>query len=157
MKTLIAYSGKYGCTAQAAALLTEQLAGAQLMDLDRERPESLDEYATVIVGSAVYAGKIRKPVKEFCECWSDELIYKRLGLFLCCASVEESGRYFEENFHRFFLVHALERAAFGGEFRQDSMRFVEKRIIAAMAKRGKAEAPGLNLEEIRRFSTAMCL
>ena len=157
MKTLIVYSGKHGCTAQAAGLMAEQFANARLMDLDREHPESLDEYTTVIIGSAVYAGKVRKPVKEFCERWSDELIYKRFGLFLCCASTAESGRYYEKNFHRFFLVHALERAVVGGEFRQESMGFMEKKLIAAISKRTKAETPSLNLEEIQRFAAAMRL
>jgi Flavodoxin len=157
MKTLIVYAGKYGCTAQAAALVAEQLTDVRLMDLDKERPDALDEYNTVIIGSAVYAGKIRKPVKDFCARWSDELIYKRLGLFLCCASAESAGKYYEENFHRFFLVHALERTVFGGELRQESMSFLEKKLIAAIGKKTRAEAPTLNPAEIQRFSAAMRL
>ena len=157
MKTLIAYAGKYGSTAQAAALVAERLTDAVVMDLDKEQPDSLEEYATVLVGSAVYAGKIRKPVKDFCERWSDELIYKRLGIFLCCASAEEGGQYFEKNFHRFFLLHALEQTVLGGELRQDSMSFVDKKIIAAISKRTKKEAPTLNLPEIDRFAASMRL
>jgi len=157
MRTLIAYSGKYGTTARAAGLMAEELTDVVLMDLDKEQPESLEEYTTVLIGSAVYAGKIRKAAKDFCERWSDELIYKRLGLFLCCAFIEEGGQYFEKNFHRFFLVHALERAVLGGEFHPASMSFMDKKIIAAISKRTKQEPPILNETEIRRFAAAMRL
>ena len=67
MKTLIAYSGKYGCTEKCAAALAEKLSGETcLLNLKKDKNPNLSGYDSVVVGGSVYIGKINKEVKSFC-------------------------------------------------------------------------------------------
>ena len=66
MSTLIAYATKYGFTKICAQELAKKLdENADICDLNSEKPD-LTKYDTVIIGGSIYAGKIRKPVADFC-------------------------------------------------------------------------------------------
>lgn len=85
MKTLIAYSSKYGGTLECARRIAQRLPdGATLHDLDASAAVDLAPYDCVVVGCSVYMGKPRKAAIRFARQQKDALLQKRLGLYLCC-------------------------------------------------------------------------
>ena len=58
MKILIAYAGRVGVTKECAELLKKELCGREvtLCDLKEETPK-LEDFDTVVIGSAIYFGK----------------------------------------------------------------------------------------------------
>lgn len=87
MKTLIAYSTKYGATEECAKRIAKRLPGnTDLRCLDGVRVDSIDplDYDQVVIGCSVYMGKPRKPARQFCQHHLQALLKKRTGLYLCC-------------------------------------------------------------------------
>lgn len=143
MKTLIAYSSKYGTAAEAARRLADLLNGTTtLHDLDRDTPPSLSEYDSVVVGGSVYAGVLRKAAKAFCEGNSGTLQQKKLGLYVCCASPTDGLKYIEENLPAQLVAHCTAKGAFGGELKFDKMNFVERPLLKMIAKKMAEDHPG---------------
>ncbi|HWP79172.1 MAG TPA: flavodoxin domain-containing protein [Candidatus Acidoferrum sp.] len=130
MKTLIAYASKYGFTKTCAVTLAHKLPGkVDLCDLDAAGP-NLAEYDTVIVGGSVYAGQIRKPVKQFCAKNLEPLQKKRLGLFICgLAEGADAEKELETSFPKELLAAAAAKESFGGACDFGKMNFMEKAIL----------------------------
>ena len=79
-KTLIMYYSKYGFTKKYAAWLAEDLA-ADVFPIRKIRKKMLGNYDTIILGSSIYAGKIKGTdilVKNF-----ENIKNKRLLIFTC--------------------------------------------------------------------------
>lgn len=135
MKILIAYGTKYGCTEKRAKSLAQKLSGqVRLCNLKKEKDIDIVPFDTVIVGSSIYAGQIRKEVKSFCEKYKQQLLTKKLGLFVCQMEVAKSLSTIENAFNRQLVSHAAVKGGFGGEFDFSKMNFFEKAIIKAMSK-----------------------
>ena len=161
---LIAYTSKYGTTADCAAILDERLSESEsgqatirLLDLNVEPIPALDDYDTVIIGSSIYVGKISKPAKAFVTDNAAELLSKRIGIFLCCGFIEEANKLFKENFSEKLLRHATVTGIFGGEARLDKMNFVDRNIMKAVSKASGDDATALSIskEAIDDFATAL--
>lgn len=117
MKTLIAYSSKYGGTLECARRIQQRLPdGATLLDLDTADAVDLTSYDCVVVGSSIYMGKPRKAAKRFAKKQADSLLQKRLGLFLCCIQDVEKNvlQQFELAFPTPLLRHASAMEQLGG-------------------------------------------
>ena len=136
MKTLIAYATKHGCTEKCSKMLKEELQGqVELINLEREKKVDLSLYDQVVIGGSVYAGRIRKPVSNFCTQYMEELTNKRIGLFFC-GIVEEDGIETELNsiFSPELLNAARAKEFFGGELILEQMGVMEKYIIKKVVK-----------------------
>ena len=136
MKTLIVYASKYGCTADCAERLKAKLEGdVTLLDIKKATSGmDLSKFDAVAIGGSVYVGKIAKPLRAFCESNLDVLIQKKVGIFLCCAQVDESDGFFAANFPASLLSHSRTTKVFGSEARLDKMGFADKMIIKAVTK-----------------------
>jgi menaquinone-dependent protoporphyrinogen oxidase len=136
MKTLIAYSSKYGCTEKCAVALAERLSGETcILNLKKDKSPDLSGYDTVVVGGPVYIGKINKEVKNFCIKNLDWLKGKRLGLFICCMAEEDKAM--EELYDAFpkeLLEAAVAKEYFGGEFLVTKMNSIDRMIVKKVAK-----------------------
>lgn len=116
MKTLIAYATKHGATRQYAEQLAGQLPGeTTLVDLKKDPGVDVSVFDTVIVGGAVYFGKVQKEVRDFCVRNLALLRNKRLGLFICCLfDGQQAERQLQTAFPGELLEAALVKDAFGG-------------------------------------------
>jgi len=136
MKTLIAYSSKYGCTEKCAVALAERLSGETcILNLKKDKSPDLSGYDTVVVGGPVYIGKVNKEVKNFCLKNLNRLKGKRLGLFICCMAEEEQAK--EELYGAFpkeLLEAAIAKEYFGGEFLVTKMNPIDRMIVKKVAK-----------------------
>lgn len=158
MSMLIVYGSKYGATKAAAEKLAETLGGdVQLYNLEEKGAASLAGFDTVVVSGPIYAGMLRKSVKRFCQKHEQELLGKKLGLFLCCASPpEEAARYFEENFPKGLLQAAAVTGMFGGECQYERMKFLDRKIMQMVMKsKGDVPLPVLDEAAIQTFAQKM--
>lgn len=131
MNTLIIFMTSHGCARKAAERIADLLAGTALtVDLEQTDPPSLDPFDTVIIGGSIRIGRIQKRIRRFCEKNLDELVTKRIGLFICC--MHEGDRAAEQllsNFPQKLTYHATATAIVGGELDFGSLTSFEQMLI----------------------------
>ena len=160
MHVLIAYAGKMGTTAKAARLLADHFdEGATLRNLhDRIRADA-NRYEAVVIGTAVYRGKIDPDVRKWLIQNEKALQGKRKGIFLCNAFVEETPEIIAANFPAALLDDCSAVMSFGGEIPESGLTasdrsWIEKR----MKKRQKSGAdymPCLQVDAIAAFAAQL--
>ncbi|MEG0919102.1 MAG: flavodoxin domain-containing protein [Anaerovoracaceae bacterium] len=156
MNTLILYASKYGCAMDCGVEVKNKLSGdVVLVDIKNNNDKiNLEQYDTVIIGSSIYVGAIPKELKNFCADNIDILKSKKVGIFLCCASMDEADKYFESNFPEDLLRSAKVVKAFGGEARVDKMGFMDKMIVK-VATKGNPQGLKINRESLDEFARIM--
>ncbi|MDL4839644.1 flavodoxin domain-containing protein [Aquibacillus rhizosphaerae] len=131
MKLLIIYCTSHGTTEKAAKQLSYLLKGnITLVDLKKNSDVDVNEYDAIIIGGSIYMGKIQKQIRNFISYFSNQLMTKQLGLFICCI---QDGEAAIEQFNNGFPIElrrkAIANGFFGGELTVSDMSFMEKRII----------------------------
>jgi len=150
MKTVILYATKRGTTHDVAVRIAGALADAgidtvpEILDLKvieglPEKLPDLEACDCVILGSAVYAGQIRKEMRSFLLPLSlpenrAKLEGKRFGIYLCGLDVAKEEEAFSTNFPTELLDMAKAKAFLGGAFDPKTANFVERTIIKAVTK-----------------------
>jgi menaquinone-dependent protoporphyrinogen oxidase len=83
MKVLVSTASKHGSTADIARAIADVLTGEgiEARILAPEQVTSLDDFDAVILGSAVYAGRWMKSMKELTERLGEELAARPVWLF----------------------------------------------------------------------------
>ena len=81
MKTLILYASKYGATGEIAQRIAEKIPEATICHINQDEIPPLSPFDCIIIGSPLYAGMIRKEVKDFIVQNTSALSQKKLGLF----------------------------------------------------------------------------
>jgi len=92
MRVLIAFGSRYGSTEEIASRLAgflgEEGVEATVLDVKKERRwPSLEGYDGVLVGSGVKISKWMREPLEFLRRKRDELVGRRLALFVSCMTV----------------------------------------------------------------------
>lgn len=136
MKTLIAYSGKYGCTKKCAELLKKELKDeVDIIDLKITKDIDINKYDKIIIGGSIYAGRIRKEVKNFCLKNLEKLKEKKIALFICSMQEGEAiNNQILQNFPKDLLDISVITQSFGGEFIFSKMNFFERFIVKKISK-----------------------
>lgn len=130
LRYLIAYATKYGTTAKAAAIIKDNLGEAVICNLKKERCPDLENFDWIVIGGSIYAGRVQKEVKKFCQKNLDLLRQKKVGLFICCMyDGQKAEEQFREAFPQELRQSARARAIFGGELSFEKMNFLEKLVI----------------------------
>ncbi|MDE5414426.1 MAG: flavodoxin domain-containing protein [Bacillaceae bacterium] len=157
MKCLIVYSTSHGTTEKASKLLSHYFEGnVELVDLNRSifQPK-IDRYDTIIIGGSIHLGTIQKKVRQFIKANLDQLLTKRVGLFLCCMN---EGELAKEQFNKVYPVqlreHSFANGLFGGELLFSQMNFLERQIVTKV-KGISSDVTNLNEESIRAFAKQM--
>ncbi|MGB4588126.1 MAG: flavodoxin domain-containing protein [Clostridiaceae bacterium] len=156
MKTLIAYATKHGCTEKCANKLKDELGGqVDLINLEKVNKIDLSLYDQVVIGGSVYAGRIRKPVSEFCMQNLDELTKKRIGLFYCgIANGEDIEKEMNTSYPPELLKAASAKEFFGGELILDQMNFLERYVIKKVAK-VSSNLSQIRVDKINEFAKVL--
>ncbi|MCL2854748.1 MAG: flavodoxin domain-containing protein [Defluviitaleaceae bacterium] len=131
MKTLILYATKHGATKEIAERLANQMKDAAICDMKGQIPP-IGDFDCIVIGSSVYASKIRKEAAKFLAENIDVLYTKRVGIFL--SGLLESQEYWQENFPPRLLADAKAAAFMGGIFNPKKTNFVERIAVKAVAK-----------------------
>ena len=152
MRTIIFYATKYGAAREAAERLSGYIDDVVVHDLQAGHLPDLAGFDTVILGSAIYAGSIRKEAKAFLAAHKSELMQKRLGFYLCGISKEEEQVCFEKNFPKELLQKATATSLFGGIFDPKKANMAERLIMKAAAKQS-GYVDTIDNEKIKQFAT----
>ncbi|MDR0490077.1 MAG: flavodoxin domain-containing protein [Oscillospiraceae bacterium] len=134
MKTLILYATKHGAACEIAQRIEKKIGGAAIHDLKQGGAPSLAEFDCVIVGSSLYAGRIRKEAKAFLAQNADALKVKRLGLFLSGMDASREKPYFDANVAMDVLQAARAARFLGGIFDPQKAGAMERFIMKAVSK-----------------------
>ncbi|MFW5987954.1 MAG: flavodoxin domain-containing protein [bacterium] len=148
MKTLIAFATKHGATKNIAEKIAGKLdENVNLYNITEKNEISLSNYDKIIIGGSIYAGRIRKEVKEFCSNHIDELLEKdKIGLFISCMGEgEKAEEQLKDNFPDKLYKNAVATGALGGEFDFNKLSFFEKLVVKMVS--GVKESQSNILEE----------
>ena len=137
MKTIVIYATKYGAAGEVAKRIAGMMNGAVACDLKLGGVPSLADFDSIIIGSSLYAGMIRKEAKVFVSKNAGVLREKKLGLFLCGLDASEEKTFFETNFSADILQAAKAKGFFGGIFDPKKANALERFIIKIVSKRTK--------------------
>ncbi len=157
MKTLIIFSTKYGCTKKCVNILKSHLQGEVHTSLAKEIKGDLKNFDNIIIGGSVYMGKIQKEIVHFCNKNKRLLLSKKLVLFACCYTPNNTEGFFETLFPKDILNHAIYKTNVGGEMQYDKMNFLYRKMFKLLKKidgfnKGFKE-PNIDLEELRKIAT----
>jgi menaquinone-dependent protoporphyrinogen oxidase len=136
MKVLVTAASKYGATAEIARTIGEVLAehGLAVTVASVDDVTTVDEYDSVVAGSAVYAGHWLKPAKEFVARHADALVDRRVWLF-SSGPVGDPPKPKEDPVDVEWLVKqscAVEHRVFAGMLDRSRLGFAEKAVMVAL-------------------------
>ncbi|RKD30507.1 flavodoxin domain-containing protein [Thermohalobacter berrensis] len=154
MKSLIVYGSKYGFTGECAGILAKKISGkVDVINLEKEKVNNLNQYDNIIIGTSIYAGRIRKVVGKFCNENLDTLLTKRIGLFICCGQTEKAEEQLDMAYPEELKRHALAREHLGYEFNFNKMGFIDKKVVKMIAKikENKREILEDNIDKLASF------
>ena len=152
MSAVIIYMSLHGCTEKAAVMLSEMSwKKVDLVNLREHDPPYLDIYDTVIVGGSIHMGQIQGKIRRFCNDNENELLGKRLGLYLChMCEGKTAVMQFNDAYSEKLREHAVAKGLFGGEFNFDKMSVYEKSLVKKTAGMDKSISK-INLQAIKGF------
>lgn len=153
MNTAILYMTQRGCTEKAAIELARLLPGkTELFNLYKVPAPDLNQFDTVIIGGSIHFGRIQAGLQKFCNEHRGELIYKNLGLFICCMETGKNAEAeFENAFEEPLRRHAIAKGIFGGEFNLKKMTSFERMVIRHIAS-VRESTSRVDTEAIQRFA-----
>ncbi|MGB9747005.1 MAG: flavodoxin domain-containing protein [Bacteroidales bacterium] len=153
MNTAILYMTQHGCTEKAALELARLLPGkTELFNLYKVPAPDLNQFDTVIIGGSIHFGRIQAGLQKFCNEHRGELIYKNLGLFICCMETGKNAEAeFENAFEEPLRRHAIAKGIFGGEFNLKKMTSFERMVIRHIAS-VRESTSRVDTEAIQRFA-----
>lgn len=131
----ILYATKYGSTERIAGMIRDGLVarGTPGRDvvLERiDRPASLPDAATVVVGAPIYGGTIPRAARGFIEAHVDELLERRVALFLSCLyEGSRAEQQLADNFPARLVAHAFGRYYPGSRLVLSDLRFFDRLIM----------------------------
>ncbi|MYL34517.1 flavodoxin [Pontibacillus yanchengensis] len=132
MKTLILYATKYGSAEKVAHRLATKLPGdVQTISIMKDAPPPLTEFDTVILGGSIYMGTIQQQLSNYLNEHVEELLEKRVGLYICAGEQDPEVRSKElvDSFPRSLYEHAIVKEIVGHEYHFDKMNLFEKLML----------------------------
>ena len=168
-RILIAYASKTGATADAAAALAKTIAAqCTLYDVGKQAytgdgaARYTDEiapdvclYDAVVLGTAMYMGKPRRALVDYCRRNEAALAGRRLYLFTCGIGTEaEDGAYLRQALPQSLTGHAALYRHLGGEVRLARLGLFERFAMAQYLK-NCATQPTLDGDAIKALGLAI--
>ncbi|WZL72982.1 flavodoxin domain-containing protein [Clostridiaceae bacterium 35-E11] len=152
MKTLILFSSKYGATEKCVGLIMKELKRKpDVINLKKQTCKDIDRYDTILIGGAIYAGKLQGEVKKFVEDNQECLYKKNIGLFLCCKEEEQAIEYLKTSLPDAIIQKAFIKEHLGHEINLERMNFLEKLLLKTVFKVKKSYSK-INDHAIKRIA-----
>lgn len=155
MRILIVYMTHHGTTEKVVEKLMELMGKSvtDVVNLEHDSIPDLSRYGTIIIGGSIHVGQIQLGIKQFCRDYKQELLNKKLGLFICYMNKEQGMQEFENAFPGELRDHARAAGLFGGEFLFEKMNFMERFIIRMVANEKKSRS-AINYPAIAKFAAS---
>ena len=134
MKTIIIFATKHGAAGEIARRIANKIDGAVVHDLKQGSTYSLEGFDCVIIGSSLYAGRIRGEAKAFLSQNANALQGKKLGLFLSGLEASQEKTYFDTNFPPDILRTAKAATFLGGIFDPKKAGLMERLVMKVVSK-----------------------
>jgi len=131
MNTLILYATNHGTTEKIAERISRLIGynRCQTVNINQMAAPSLEDFSTVIIGGSIHFGKVQRKIRRYCEDHLDELLTKKLGLFICYMNKDQEMEEYINSFPAALIQHAHAEGYFGGEFDFDKLNFIERFIV----------------------------
>lgn len=139
MKLAILYATRYGATRRAAELLADACLKRGLEQTDVQTDDltnlrTLPEAQVVVIGAPIYAGSIPKGASRFLDAHVDELMHRRVGLYLSCLyEGERAEQQLADNFPPRLVAHSFGRYYVGGRVEPGKLRWIDRMIMKRVA------------------------
>lgn len=156
MKTAIVYKSSHGTTEKVAYMLARRLTEAgdevRVIDLAKTKRPHITDFERMIIGGSIHVGRIQKEIKSYCEKNSEQLLTKKLGLYICCMAADEGTREkeFESSYPDELKHHAQAKGIMGGEFLLEKMNFIEKLVVRKIAH-AKETVHDIDMDAVEKF------
>ncbi len=160
MKTLIAFSTRYGATEstsnEIAKVLTEEGFDVRVVNLKNEKIKDISEYNLVIVGSGMQMGRWCKESEKFLDNFQEELREKKTAIFISSGSqvileydnlVEEMEKEWQKSLVEKAVRHSINPIAygrFGGVWDWNKMGFLFRKTLVPF----KIKLEEIGIEEL---------
>ncbi|WP_405113559.1 flavodoxin domain-containing protein [Paenibacillus sp. FSL K6-1217] len=155
-RSLIVVASKYGCTEKSAFLLQSRLGGAEVVNLRYGKVPDLAAYDTVILGGSIYYGRIRKDMAVFTAQYKQELLRKRLGLFICAGMTGKKGEEeLKQAYPDIIYNKAIAKEIIGDEIYPDRISILDKCVLRMVKGKGPKTGGGLSMDKLERFAQTM--
>ncbi|WP_273327242.1 flavodoxin domain-containing protein [Vallitalea guaymasensis] len=160
MSTLIVYGTKYGFTGKCAKALENELNGSvDIINLQSESIKDLSGYEKIIIGGSIYAGQLRKNVKQFCVDNLNMLLSKKIGLYISCSMTgDDAIKQIKNAFPEALYNRAVIKDYLGGEVNLEKARFFDRLIIKMVSKFDDSTSNrnnGICMYNVKRFADAI--
>ena len=156
MNTLILYASNHGTTEKVAERISRIIGfnRCQTVNIYELAPPSLEGFDTVIIGGSIYFGKEQRKIRKFCENHIEELLKKKLGLFICYMDRDQEMEEYLNSYPAALIQHAHAEGYFGGAFDFNRLNFVEKFIVRKNLGH-KESISRINSQSINHFAILM--
>lgn len=155
MKTAVIYTTKHGTTEKVAGMINNLASGGvDLINLKKVKDINLNQYENVIIGGSIHAGKVQNSIAKFCKQHNNELMKKRLGLFLSCMEEDKAQEQFDNAYPETLRKHAISNKITGGEILLDQMNFLEKYIVKKIGKMTESVSK-IKEDKVKELATEM--
>jgi menaquinone-dependent protoporphyrinogen oxidase len=147
MKTLIVYGTNYGTAEKVAKTIKEKISDqVEMINIKKLPSPNLSEFDKIVIGSGVKIGMIKKELKAWMNKNCDEIISKKVFLFLCASSTkdEEIEKIWSTNYPEKILSSAIIKSSVGGVLDMNKMGFFDKFIIKKVTGQNESSS---NLKE----------
>jgi menaquinone-dependent protoporphyrinogen oxidase len=153
MKVLVAVASKHGATGEIGAIIGGVLGGAGL-DVESRDPAGvteLEEYAAVVLGSAIYAGRWLEPARAFADRHAAALAERPTWLFSSGPIGDPPMPQGEvpEALALVDRIGARAHRSFSGRLDRSRLGFLERTVTRALKA---PDGDFRNLDEIRAWA-----
>lgn len=151
MKALVAYGSRYGSAEEIAEEIRKVLENegveVDLVNLRKNKVDSISPYDLIVVGSGIKMGKWTKEPLKFLEKNKSTLQDKKIALFVSCGAALEGKEKIEEAMELYLEKVARENleiehvsmGLFGGVFDPNGNHGLMYKMAMKMAKKGFEE------------------
>jgi len=136
VKVLIAYRSRYGATESCARTLAGKISGETVLhDLRvRSRPP-VGDFDVVLIGGSIYGGRIQREIEPFCDRERQQLLSRRVGLFICCFYQGERGMAeLAAAFPPWLAAHAFARELLGGQLSVEKLSLLDRLLVRGLIR-----------------------
>lgn len=137
MNAIVVFDSAHRTTADVAARIAEKLGnGTQLVFLRDKSAEKVDLGTAdlVVLGGPVYAGTWSKRAAKFARLREADLAAKKFAYFSVGMEVEDAAKAAKNALPETLVAKAVASTKFGGALHMQSLNFLERAIIKAVAK-----------------------
>lgn len=130
MKLALIYMSRHGSTEKLVRHLATSFKGdIHVFNLSEDTHPDIKDFDSVIIGGSIHYGSIQKEIQLFYKRNLQELLKKKLGLFVCCLLSTRNSDQFERAYPLILRAHSSASAAFDGDLIYSKLNTIERIVF----------------------------